>query len=301
MSSVRATNKLLAFAIAALCTGVAMDASAASRKKEKTIGDLAARPVVVQPDQKVEASSERAMDNYRRFLELQKTDPQLRAEALRRLADLNMEAGENTRMASEASSIDAQGAEAINLYTNLLKSYPDYPRNDQVLYQLARAYETTGQPEKALASLDDILRRYPKSPQMDEVQFRRGELLFSARQYRPAQEAYGFVVKKGEGSTFLTQSLYKHGWSLFKQGLNDDSLPSFAGVLDRTLLSKQTHKLVPLDKLPRASRELADDTLRVMAVTFSYDDDSVEAIDRFLAGHNNPAYAPIIYARLGDL
>ena len=41
---------------------------------------------------------------------------------------------------------------------------------------------------------------------------------------------------RATGSAFLTQSLYKHGWSLFKQGLNDDSLPSFAGVLDRTML-----------------------------------------------------------------
>ena len=65
-------------------------------------------------------------------------------------------------MAGEASMIDAQGAEAIKLYTSLLKSYPDYPRNDQVLYQLARAYETTGQPEKALATLDDVMRRYPR-------------------------------------------------------------------------------------------------------------------------------------------
>ena len=299
--SQRATNKLLAVSIAMLCAGVMLDAAAATKKKEKTIAELSARPVVVQPDQKVEASSQRAMENYRRFLELQKTDPQLRAEALRRLADLNMEAGEGDRMAGEASMIDAQGAEAIKLYTSLLKSYPDYPRNDQVLYQLARAYETTGQPEKALATLDDVMRRYPRSPQMDEVQFRRGELLFSAKQYQPAQDAYGFVISRGDKSTFLTQSLYKHGWSLFKQGLNDDSLPSFAGVLDRTILSRQTHKLIPAEKLPRANRELADDTLRVMAITFSYDDDSVAAIDRFLSGHNNPAYAPVLYSRLGDL
>jgi tetratricopeptide (TPR) repeat protein len=290
---------LIAAAVAALCTGVAWHAEAAKRK-EKTIADLATRPVVVQPGQKVEASSQRAMENYRRFLELQKTDPQLRAEALRRLADLNMEAGESDRLAGEASIIDAQGAEAIKLYTNLLKSYPDYPRNDQVLYQLARAYETTGQPEKALSTLDEILRRYPKTPQMDEVQFRRGELLFSAKEYRPAQDAYAYVVKRGD-STFLTQSLYKHGWSLFKQGLNDDSLPSFAGVLDRTMLSKSTHQLIPLDKLPRASRELADDTLRVMAITFSYDEDSVAAIEKFVSGHHNPPYAPVIYSRLGDL
>ena len=38
-----------------------------------------------------------------------------------------------------------------------------------------------------------------------------------------------------------------------------------------------------------------------MAVTFSYDDDSVGAIDKFLSAHNNPAYAPIVYSRLGDL
>jgi tetratricopeptide (TPR) repeat protein len=304
MSQVRVRSRILAAALvnmAALCAGLVLDASAAPKKKEKTIAELSARPVVVQPDQKVEASSQRAMENYRRFLELQKTDPQLRAEALRRLGDLNMEAGEGDRMAGEASMIDAQGAEAIKLYTSLLKSYPDYPRNDQVLYQLARAYETTGQPEKALSTLDEVLRRYPKSPQMDEVQFRRGELLFSAKQYRPAQDAYAYVVNKGDKAPFLTQSLYKHGWSLFKQGLNDDSLPSFAGVLDRTMLTRTTRKLVPLEKLPRANRELADDTLRVMAVTFSYDEDSVAAIEKFTAAHNNPAYAPIIYSRLGDL
>jgi cellulose synthase operon protein C len=287
--------------LAALFAGFATDAAAAPKKKEKTIGELNARPVVVQPDQKVDASAARAMDNYRRFLELQKTDPQLRAEALRRLGDLNLEAGEGERMAGEASTLDLQGAEAIKLYTSLLKSYPDYPRNDQVLYQLARAYETTGQPEKALTTLDEVLRRYPKSPQLDEVQFRRGELLFSAKEYRKAQDAYQYVVSKGDKAAFLSQSLYKHGWSLFKQGLNDESLPSFAGVLDRTMLTKDTRALIPLEKLPRANRELADDTLRVMAVTFSYDDNSVGAVERFLSAQDNPAYAPVIYSRLGDL
>src|SRR6187551_3182871 len=239
--------------LAALCAGVALSAATPpAKKKEKTIGELTSRPVVVQPDQKVDASTARAMDNYRRFLELQKTDPQLRAEALRRLGDLNMEAGEGERMAGEASTIDLQGAEAIKLYSSLLKSYPDYPRNDQVLYQLARAYETTGQPEKALTTLNEIIRKYPKAPQLDEVQFRRGELLFSARDYRGAESAYQYVVSKGDKAAFLSQSLYKQGWSLFKLGLNDESLQPFSGVLDRTLLQKENRALIPLEKLPRA-------------------------------------------------
>ena len=107
----------------------------------------------------------------------------------------------------------------------LLKAYPDYPRNDQVLYQLARAYETTGQPEQALATLDRIVRAIPTSREIAEVQFRRGELLFSAKRYADAQQAYAAVIAQRRGRVdFYEQSLYKHGWSLFKQSLNEESL-----------------------------------------------------------------------------
>ena len=137
--------------------------------------------MVVHPDQKVEASSQRAMENYRRFLELQKTDPQLRAEALRRLADLNLEAGEGDRMAERSVDDRHAGRRGHQAVLELLKD-PDYPRNDQVLYQLARAYETTGQPEKAWPRWTATCALSAPT-QMDEVQFRRGELLFSAKQY----------------------------------------------------------------------------------------------------------------------
>ncbi|MBV8741673.1 MAG: tetratricopeptide repeat protein, partial [Sinobacteraceae bacterium] len=148
---------------------------AADKKDERTIKDLESHPVTVNKNAKLDAGASKAMENYRRFLELQKTDPQLRAEAMRRLGDLNLDAGELERMEKEVTAVDLQGAEAIRLYSTLLKAYPDYARNDQVLYQLARAYETTGQPDRALATLDLIIQRYPRSPQLDEVQFRRGE------------------------------------------------------------------------------------------------------------------------------
>jgi tetratricopeptide (TPR) repeat protein len=163
----------LALAFAAL-------AFAADPNREPTIGDLRSQSVDVHTDTPAEASPEKAMENYRRFLELQKTDPKLRAEAMRRLGDLNLESGQVERMEKELGQIDLMGAEAIRLYTVLLKAYPDYPRNDQVLYQLARAYETTGQPEQALATLDRVVSRYPHSPQIDEVQFRRAAVLREA-------------------------------------------------------------------------------------------------------------------------
>jgi cellulose synthase operon protein C len=281
---------------------VLAQAAGAADKKAPTIKDLQSKPVEVRKDNKVSATSSKAMENYRRFLELQKTDPELRAEAMRRLGDLNLEAGELDRMESEVTSIDLQGGEAIKLYATLLKAYPNYPRNDQVLYQLARAYETTGQPEQALATLDRVVKQYPQSPQLDEVQFRRGELLFSAKQYAPAQDAYNVVIRRGASSAFYEQSLYKHGWSLFKQSLSEESLPSFAGVLDQKLVGKAGGKVAKKpESLKRADRELVEDTLRVMSITFSYLEGS-GSLDGFLNKRASATpYAHLLYSGLGDL
>ncbi len=273
---------------------------AADAKDSKTIKDLESHPVTVQKDTKLDANASKAMENYRRFLELQKTDPQLRAEAMRRLGDLNLDAGEVERMEKEVTAIDIQGGEAIRLYSTLLKAYPDYARNDQVLYQLARAYETTGQPEQALATLDRIVQRYPQSPQLDEVQFRRGELLFSAKRYPDAEKAYAIVIRRGKTSSFYEQSLYKHGWSLFKQGMTEDSLPSFGGVLDSKLGTVRNGRTTRIEDLRRADRELVEDTLRVMSVTFSYTDGAA-SLDQFVTKHGDSPYSYLLYSRLGDL
>ncbi len=306
MTQARHPSRILALSVALL---LAQAASAADTgpaqttdpRKAPTIKDLQSKQVEVHKDGKVSSSPSKAMENYRRFLELQKTDPQLRAEALRRLGDLNLESGELERLENEVNAIDLQGGEAIKLYSTLLKAYPSYPRNDQVLYQLARAYETTGQAALALETLDRVVRSYPQSPQLDEVQFRRGELLFSDKKYREAQDAYNIVIQRGASSAFYEQSLYKHGWSLFKQSLNEDSLPSFAGVLDQKLIGGKGGKTLRRpESLKRADRELVDDTLRVMAITFSYLD-GAESLDNFVNKRGEAPYSYLLYAQLGDL
>lgn len=266
---------------------------------KKTIKDLKAPDIQVHKDAKVESSIAKAMDNYRRFLELQKTDPELQAEAMRRLGDLKLDSGDLERMEKEVGLVDLQSGEAIKLYSTLLKAYPNYPRNDQVLYQLSRAYETTGQPEQALATLDLIVKKYPNSPSLDEVQFRRGELLFSAKRYPDAERAYAVVIQHGKSSDFYEQSLYKHGWSLYKQSMTDESLSSFAGVLDLTLVGRNG-KSVAVESLKRADRELVEDTLRVMSIAFSYGQGPA-SIDAFMKRHGEAPYSYLLYERLGDL
>jgi cellulose synthase operon protein C len=271
----------------------------AQSKSTPTIGDLTGKKVDVHKDTPGDANATRAMENYKHFLELQNTDPKLRAEAMRRLGDLNLDAGELQRLEQEVTAEDMQGAEAIRLYTTLLKAYPDYSRNDQVLYQLARAYETTGQLDLALSTLDRVVQRYPQSPQLDEVQFRRGELLFSAKRYADAEHAYSAVIARGGTSSFYQQALYKHGWSLFKQGQTQESLPSFSGVLDREL-GTAPGKTVRLESLRRADRELVEDTLRVMSIAFSYNEGAT-TLEQYMHQHGDRPYAWLLYSRLGDL
>ncbi|MCP5328301.1 MAG: tetratricopeptide repeat protein [Steroidobacteraceae bacterium] len=289
--------------VCAMAATLSVTAAAAGKaaKPPATVGDLSPRQVDIRPEQRVEASAERAIDNYRRYLEQEGTDPEQRAEALRRLGDLNLEVGELERIESEVSAVDRAGAEAIELYTTLLEAHPDYPRNDQVLYQLARAYETTGQPDKALATLDQMVARYPELAQRDEVEFRRGEILFSAQRYAEAEQAYQRALERGPDGAFYSQSLYKHGWSLFKQGRNEESLPSFARVLDANLTDPvDGRRLRAIDKMSRPDRELVEDSLRVMSITFSYLDGAA-SVDQFITRHGGPPYSYLLYARLGDL
>jgi tetratricopeptide (TPR) repeat protein len=294
--SARVRLVLMAAAALALATIARADPP---QKSEPTISDLNSRSVDVKTGAQPAGGAAKAMDNYRRFLELQQSDPKLRAEAMRRLGDLNLESGEFERMEKEVTQIDIQGGEAIKLYTTLLKAYPNYPRNDEVLYQLARAYETTGQNDQALSTLDRIVKTYPQSRQLDEVQFRRGELLFSAKRYPEAQKAYEVPIARGAQSAFYEQSLYKHGWALFKQSMNDESLVSFGLLLDRKLGTEGAHA-VDIESMKRADRELVEDSMRVMSIMFSYADGS-DALDQFAKEHGNRPYYHLLYTRLGDL
>jgi cellulose synthase operon protein C len=274
----------------------------AAPQKPATIKDLESQQVDVSPDPPKNVDAAKTMESYKRFLDLNAGDAALRAEALRRLADLNLESSESERIERElATNEGLRATEAIHLYTALLKTYPKYERNDSVLYQLARAYELNAQPDNALASLDQLVAQYPNTRFIDEAQFRRGELLFTDKAYPKAQAAYEAVIKIGSKSGFYSQSLYKHGWSLFKQGENERSLDSFAGVLDTMLVSKRDpNALIEVDSLSRANRELVEDTFRVMSITFSYLD-GPKTIDDFVRHRKPRPYSYLMYARLGDL
>ena len=140
------------------CLMIALPAAAQKVRKRDTIGSLEDKTVEIRPGRVIVGSSDKARDNYRAFLDLVSNDPELRAEAMRRLGDLELEATEAIQLAENASTMEFDAYDnAVGLFHALLESYPDYGRNDSVLYQLARAYEIAGKTDDALRVLNDLI------------------------------------------------------------------------------------------------------------------------------------------------
>jgi len=276
-----------------------------SPDNEPTLKSLAGRTVMVDPDQRIggdeQKKQEQAIAAYKSFLEAAPRAPQ-RQEALRRLGDLEMDVAD-TRIANGQGA--ANGATdykaAVTRYQDFLKTYPKDPGNDRVLYQLARAREQGGELDTALQTLDRLVKDFPNTKFLDEAQFRRGELLFTARDYVEAEQAYATVLASGNANPYEQRSLYMLGWSLFKQARLEEALGAFFGVLDLKLESREDDgELEAVPGLTRADRELVEDTFRVASLSLQ-NLKGPESIPAYMTSDPRRNYEFRVYQQLGEL
>lgn len=281
---------------------IGTSAQADNIKKRDTIASLEDKDVEIRTGKVIVGSTDLARDNYRAFLDLVSEDPELRSEAMRRLGDLELDATEAEQLSTNIDTLNHESFNnAIQLYQQLLESYPDYRRNDTVLYQLARAYEMGGRNDEALVVLNELVDKYPGTELIDEVQFRRGEMLFLRKNYNDAELAYKDVIAYGDASRFYEQSLYKLGWAQFKLGWNEESLAPFFELLDRNIRDIELQEGENrLEQLSRANQELVEDAFRVLSISFSYMQ-GADSITEFLNSQGQPEFAYVIYMNLGDL
>jgi tetratricopeptide (TPR) repeat protein len=195
-----------------------------------------------------------------------------------------------------AEDLERAGArEAIALYQKLLNEYPLYERNDQVLYQMSRAYEELGQVEEAMQVMDRMVREYPQSRYMDEVQFRRAEYFFTRRRYLDAEEAYGSIVTIGVSSSYFQLALYKLGWTFYKQELYDEALHRFIALLDYKVSAG--YDFAQTGDEPERKR--IDDTFRIISLSFS-NLGGANSVVEYFTRHGKRSYEDGVYSNLGE-
>ncbi|MBC7957811.1 MAG: tetratricopeptide repeat protein [Cytophagales bacterium] len=295
-----AITRPLLYALLA-CGMVACAGKRTSNQPEPpTIKSLASRTVDVQADKGVvTGNEEKAIAAYRTFLEVAPNAPQ-RSEAMRRLGDLEMDTADNKLGSGEGSGVPDYKA-AIARYQDYLKAFPNDPGNDRVYYQIARAYEQSGDLETALKTLDGLVQQYPKTSYLAEAQFRRGELLFTTQNYVKAEEAYATVLKGDPKGAYHDRALYMHGWSLFKQAKVEEALNSFFGVLDLKVANRGGGAdLGSLEGLTRGDRELVEDTFRVTSLSLA-NLQGAESIPAYITTDARRSYEFRVYQQLGEL
>ena len=194
-----------------------------------------------------------------------------------------------------SESVPAGPREAIKTYQEILETYPDYERNDKVLYQMSRAYDEIGQPDEAMAVMDRLVAQYPYSKYVDEVYFRRGEYFFVRKKYRDAEDAYGSIIKMGSTSSYYELALYKLGWTLYKQEFYEEALHNYVAMLDY----RQSIGYDFDEDYEENDEHRVADTFRVISLSFS-NLGGPEVVDEYFSGTGQRSYADKIYGNLGE-
>ena len=198
--------------------------------------------------------------------EIIETEQELEARASERAELLSAAADDDSILVgADGQAIPTGAREAIKTYLELLEQYPNYERNDQVLYQLSRAYDEIGDPDEAMAVMNRFVVEYPYSRYVDEVYFRRGEYYFVRKKYLDAEESYDRVVRMGSTSSYYELALYKLGWSLYKQEMYEEALHQYIAMLDNRLATG--FDFDTLDEVDDEHR--VTDTFRVISLSFS--------------------------------
>ncbi|MDH3373675.1 MAG: tetratricopeptide repeat protein [Gammaproteobacteria bacterium] len=196
---------------------------------------------------------------------------------------------------ADDGAVPAGPREAIKTYQKILENYPNYERNDKVLYQMSRAYDEIGQPDEAMAVMDRLVAEYPYSKFIDEVYFRRGEYFFVRKKYINAEDAYGAIIRMGPTTSYYELALYKLGWTLYKQEFYEEALHNYMTMLDyRQSIGYDFDEDYAEDDEHRVA-----DTFRVISLSFS-NLGGPEVLDEYFSSNGHRSYADKIYGNLGE-
>jgi len=242
----------------------------ADRQTLESIDSSASKPKDVQ-NKSIEKTENDIRNAYINYLQHASKSDLSRADALNRLAAIEFKLSEALLQnveTDEAEDAKAQLASekisrTIQLLETSLEDYPDAKHNDVTLYQLAKAYDQKGNYEATHDALKNLVKAYPKSQYYLEAQFRLAEQAFSAKQYLLAEDKYTEIIIAKNNAVFYEKSLYKRGWSRFKQEFYIEAADDFVQAIN-------FNDFQEYEQLTASKQSLFNEYFRAMGLSFSY-------------------------------
>jgi len=182
---------------------------------------------------------------------------------------------------------------AANLLSTSLRDFPDAPNNDNTLYQLSRTQDQLGRGDLAVANLKTLVSKYPESPFYAEAQFRLAEHAFVSGDYITAEDAYTEVILTSSNDRFYEKSLFKRGWTRYKQELYDEAVDDYLQALTY-------HRFADIEKLNKTERDQFDEYFRAIGLVFSHLR-GARSLNEYFADQTNFKYLYHTYTVVADI
>jgi tetratricopeptide (TPR) repeat protein len=131
----------------------------------------------------------------------------------------------------------AEQDEAIRLYRDIVKGWPQYPRLDEVVFFLGENLWRRQQRDEALKAYRLLITRFPKSRFVPDAWMAFGEHYFDSAEktarnenLKKALESYKRAAARTESSIY-GYALYKQGWVHYNLGQWGEALDLFRAVI----------------------------------------------------------------------
>jgi len=126
---------------------------------------------------------------------------------------------------------DAYRREALKLYQTILDNYREYPRKDEVLFNVAYNQYEIGNKAEALAAYNTLIKQFPGSRLVPDAYVQMGEHYFAANDLRRARAAYQKAADFKLPKLFAF-SYYKLAWCDYNVQDYAEAIEKFKHVID---------------------------------------------------------------------
>ena len=172
---------------------------------------------------------------------------------------------------------DQYKKKALALYDEILTKYPDYERNDEVLFNKASSLYESGQQKEAIELYFALIKRFPKSDFVADTYLAMGEHYFNNNDLQKAITAYQKAVQTQKPKVYA-YALYKLAWCDYNAQDYTAGIEKFKKVVD---YSEAQAALTGKKKKKRDRIQLRSEALKDMLLSYSQIDAIDEAKDYY--------------------
>jgi tetratricopeptide (TPR) repeat protein len=182
---------------------------------------------------------------------------------------------------AELENADVYKRKALKIYEEILEKYPNYPRKDEVLYNLGSSLYESDDKQRGVEMYWKLIKQFPESIFAPDAWLQLGEHFFNANKLTQAIKAYTKAAETKKARIF-SYAQYKLAWCDYNLQDYDKALVKFRDVI--AYAKKQAEGDAASGGIEKRDKiQLVEESLSDMVRVYSHLDAIEGAVDFYTA------------------